>query len=72
MQNKEITVRELGGEIWAQIMKKRWEPQGKELVSLEEEDFSIIINIILGVLAKHEHKVIINDADFPVSQLDEL
>ncbi len=63
-QRKTRTVRELGGEYWAEISRRvseeevGWEAKGR------------LVEILLGVLARHEGAVIQNDEDLPVEPLD--
>ena len=56
------TVRELGGEIWAELEYRvgdecDWQVRNK------------IVELVMTVLARHENTVIINDADLPVKPL---
>ena len=58
------TVRELGGEIWSEISKR-----------IAEENInwkwkSKVVDIVMGVLARHEGEVLANDRDLPVAPLD--
>jgi hypothetical protein len=56
------TVRELGGEVWAEIVNRfgddiEWRLQGR------------LVDLVMGVLARHLGRVIENDQDLPVSPL---
>jgi hypothetical protein len=56
------TIRELGGEVWA------------ELSSLPEGDLpwqvrSDVVDVVMGVLARHGGSVLENDPDLPVAPL---
>jgi hypothetical protein len=56
------TVRELGGEIWAELFsfpdaELHWQIKNR------------IVDVVMGVLARHEGAVIKNDPDLPVSRL---
>lgn len=63
---KQRTVRELAGEIWSEcntfILKNRGD--------VEDDGLKDFIDITLGVLARHEGKIIINDRDLPVAPLE--
>ena len=59
------TVRELGGEIWSELVNR---------ISEEEIDWQAknkVVDIVIGVLARHSGKVIENDKDLPVDPLSE-
>jgi hypothetical protein len=58
------TVRELGGEIWAEITM-RGEKEQKEFASATAD-------IVMGVLARYDRHVILMDEDFPVVPLEQL
>ena len=61
----EKTVRELSGEIWAEVNKAFWE-RGEEVdVGLLNE----FVDISLGGLARHVGSTIENDSDLPVEPL---
>ncbi len=68
------TIRELGGEIWAELegaiqdAQRRGEPTlfGADT---DWEARSRIIDLVMAVLARHEGKVIVNDKDLPVKPL---
>jgi hypothetical protein len=60
------TVRELSGEIWAEVTQHYL----RENRQLKIEDLNTITDLILGVLARHVGKSIKNDEDFPVEPLD--
>lgn len=57
------TVRELGGEFWAEVTREipeedaSWETKGR------------LVDILMGVLARHSGEVIENDRDLPVEPL---
>ena len=57
-----ITVRELGGEIWAELSlfpdeELHWEIKNR------------IVNVVMGVIARHAGTVVKNDLDLPVTPL---
>ena len=58
------TIRELGGEFWAEITRRipeedvDWKTKGR------------LVDILMGVLARHTGKVIENDEGLPVEPLD--
>ncbi len=57
------TIRELGGEIWAELSLRVPETQ----LSWRAKD--AIVDVIMGVLARHEGARILNDRDLPVEVL---
>jgi hypothetical protein len=56
------TVRELAGEIWA-------ETKYLEGYDLNWKMIESVLDVVMGVLARHEGKLIVNDADLPVTPL---
>jgi hypothetical protein len=62
---KEKTVRELVGEVWAEITQESL----KGACNIQVEDLNIVVDICLGVLARHTGCVIKNDKDLPVAPL---
>ena len=62
---KEVTIRELGGEIWAELFSRTRGGQDK-LSSFNPETVDLLIDLIMGVVARHEGESIKNDADLPV------
>jgi hypothetical protein len=65
---KERTVRELGGEIWAEITTRMREKQGA-FTNLDVPTLNATIDLIMGVLARYNGVVIVNDPDLPVIPL---
>ncbi len=63
MENR--TVRELGGEVWAEINMHYI----REKKQLEIDDLQTFIDLTMQVLARHVGKKILNDKDFPVTPL---
>lgn len=57
------TVRELGGEIWAELSR------GISNDELGWQEKSKVVDLVMGVLARHVGCVIENDPDLPVSPL---
>lgn len=56
-------MRELGGEVWAEI---------ENVFSDDEIDWqrrTAIVDLVMGVLARHVDSVLVNDADLPVAPL---
>lgn len=57
------TIRELGGEVWSELSQRipeedaDWKTRGK------------LVDIVMGVLARHAGKLIENDKDMPVEPL---
>lgn len=56
------TIRELGGEVWAEATTIAGAYESWELLS----DF---VDVMMGVLARHAGNVIVNDVDLPVAPL---
>lgn len=57
----EKSVRELAGEVWAEITAAK----GNE----HREVLNEFVDILLGVLARHAGATIVNDSDLPVTPL---
>jgi hypothetical protein len=57
------TVRELGGEIWSELEKADVAQQ------VDWQVRNAIVDLVMGVLARHAGKRLENDADFPVTPL---
>lgn len=57
------TVRELGGEIWSELEKADVAQQ------VDWQVRNAIIDLVMGVLARHAGKRLENDADLPVVPL---
>jgi len=57
---KERTVRELGGEIWSEFRK---------VEGLDWRLQNHLVDIVMGVLARHDGSVIVNDKDLPVAPI---
>jgi hypothetical protein len=57
-----VTVRELGGEIWAELSSL---PDGE----LPWQTADRIVDLVMGVIARHVGAAIRNDADLPVEPL---
>jgi hypothetical protein len=69
---KERTIRELGGEVWAELESRLL----RDPVAYKgfHEDVQLLhktIDIMMGVLARYENHQIINDKDLPVSKLED-
>lgn len=61
--NSNSTIRELGGEIWAEAFE-RFDDEGRDWLMR-----SGIIDLAMRVLARHAGEVLTNDADYPVEPL---
>jgi len=67
----EKTIRELAGEIWAEIEQEsrdaalQWSP----IVSINSDAVNRIMDIVMGVLARHDNSTLVNDKDMPVEPL---
>jgi len=57
------TVRELGGEIWAELARRIPDDE------LDWQTKNKIVDLIMGVLARHTSSTIQNDEDLPVPPL---
>lgn len=72
---REITVRELGGEIHAELsmsVRFRRNELATQLQQIDEFDFnafSAFVDLAMSVLARHCNEVIINDSDLPIEAL---
>lgn len=70
------TIREIGGEVWAEIHHTcnfRLGEQADMLRRLKEFDFTIthaFVDLMMAVLARYEGLTIVNDVDLPVEPLD--
>ena len=64
-KDTECYIRELGGEIWAELTYRI----GEERANWEVKDQ--IVDVVMGVLARHTGKTIKNDRDLPVERLSE-
>lgn len=62
------TVRELAGEIWAEIEMESRDPliNGPAFQTVDLQALNRIIDIVMGVLARHDNALIVNDKDLPV------
>lgn len=67
----EKTVRELTGEIWAELEQesRNAAANGSPLHSLNMDALNRILDVVMGVLARYENTVIVNDRDLPVEPL---
>ncbi len=64
---KQKSVRELGGEIWAEIgMEQRAIPDSR-IAGIDWETVGELSDFIMSVLARHAGAVIVNDEDRPVT-----
>ncbi len=67
----EKTVRELAGEIWAELEQESRDAvaNGSPLHSMSMDSMNRILDIVMGVLARHDSTMIVNDRDLPVEPL---
>lgn len=67
----ERTVRELAGEIWAEMTSEITDDSmpSSALKSMEINTLHRVVDVIMGVLARHDNTVIVNDKDLPVTPL---
>lgn len=64
----ERTIRELGGEIAAEITIRQRDPQ-HPLAHMDWRYTAHVIDVVMGVLARYTGATIINDEDLPVTSL---
>ena len=70
---KQRTVRELGGEIARELVMQLWLGDRKMARLIDNlEGFNGAIDLVMGVLARHDGKVIKNDHNLPVTPLSRL
>jgi hypothetical protein len=62
------TVRELGGEIWAEIGHRHGDP-GSALGRMDVDQVQEIVDVVMGVLARYADVTIAADATMPVTPL---
>jgi hypothetical protein len=62
------TIRELGGEIDAEIMMLSRDPK-HPFAQMDWRHIAPIVELVMGVLARHNGTVIVNDEDLPVPPL---
>ena len=67
----ERTIRELGGEIWAELQERQLKGANPAFAKLEPESVNAFIDLTMGVLARHANAMIRNDPDLPVEPLPE-
>ena len=67
----EKTVRELTGEIWAELESESRNAamNGSPLKTMSVDALNRILDVIMGVLARHENTLLVNDRDLPVEPL---
>lgn len=65
---KQRTIRELGGEVWAEISTRRHHGHIK-LKDLQQEALDEIMDLLVGVLARYKGVQIEDDEDLPVTPL---
>ena len=69
---KKKTVRELGGEIWAEITQIQNNTTSDNLIrSIDFRATNELGDLVMGVLARHTGSLIVNDEDLPVTPLEE-
>ncbi len=61
----EKTVRELGGEIWAELQEERHNPHSP-LPRFGVEEADALIDFLMSILVRHTGATIINDPGLPV------
>ena len=66
---KQKTIRELGGEIWAEIAQLQNDADDSLIGKTDFRVAQELSDLVMGVLARHEGSVIVNDRDLPVKPL---
>jgi hypothetical protein len=61
------TVRELGGEFWAELNGIRLSAPDTPIGGIDTQAMNDAIDVLMGVLARHCGKTILNDEDLPVA-----
>lgn len=70
---KALTVREIAGEIWAEINMRQLRGLPPFDSQLEQwQLIGIYTDLTMGVLARHTNATIVNDLDMPVAPLPAL
>ena len=67
----EKTIREIGGEVWSEIAKRKWSNEKDAIASIDDSAVSPLIELVMAVLARHEGVTLVNDGDLPVEPLKE-
>ena len=66
MTQKQKTVRELGGEIWAELDAER-RKEGSAFSQLDHSTNDQLADFVMSILARHINTTIINDAGLEVA-----
>jgi hypothetical protein len=61
--SKETTIRELGAELWAELAHRLSDDQ------ISWKARNLVVDIVMGVLARHEGEVLENDVELAVAPL---
>jgi hypothetical protein len=69
MKGPKITVRELSGEIWAEVTHERLNMQTGRFNNFDHAAWTAIVDIMTGVIARHIGKTIAVDGDYPAEAL---
>ena len=65
-----VTVRRLGGEIWAEIGTRQLDGSVTSLRHVPSEAVNELVDMVMGVLARYDGYKLLNDEDLPVKKLD--
>jgi hypothetical protein len=63
------TVREIVGELWAEVGTRQQSDPQSVLATVSVEQAESLYEVVLGVLARHAGKQLLNDEDLPVPPL---
>lgn len=60
------TIREIGGEIWAELEKERKRPDSP-VGDIAYSQTHALVDLVMSILARHADSKLVNDKDLPVS-----
>jgi len=69
IEGPKITVRELSGEIWAEVTHERLNMETDRFNNLDQDAWTAVVDIVIGVIARHVGKTIAVDVDYPAEAL---
>ncbi len=69
IERPKITVRELSGEIWAEVTHQQLNMETDRFDALDHEAWMAVVDVMTGVIARHVGKTIAVDEDYPAEAL---